>query len=455
MMPSTSCIHELDLATRIRHSIDRPILVLGCISALSVLLFAATVARFGNTAFTTDAHLYYIHAHSWYFDHDIDYANNMAADPTLETRDAYIARRGLHGRVINIFPCGWSLAALPFFALADAATLIHNLCSPTPLPRDGFGGYFRIIIPLGHVMLGLVGLIAAYVLAARHFPRDVATAATALVWIGTNVCYFISVEPTMSHAASLCFVSMTLLLSDTMYRSGWTLRRAAALGGSIGMMCAVRHQDVAWIVVPLILLTLSWKDNLRRPNGHGVIFTLGCVVLSGGLAALCLLPQIMINYSIFGTPTGGAADFVPDWLHPKLIRDLILPPGGLLVLFPLMLVALMGIAQWVYSGGMSRPAAACALGFLACLYINACGVEGTSRRYVCAAPVFILGLCAAWQAMRRHRAVAHLAVCCTLLLVAKNILLMFLVDRGLVDRFLFTSVIQDSTPMLSAMVGSS
>lgn len=456
-MQSTAAIPRTKpLAVRIP-VVDRAILILGCVGLFSILLFAATIARYGHTAFTTDAHLYYVHAHSWYFDHDIHYANNIAADPTFGARDMYLAQRGLGERTINIFPCGWSMATLPFLALADVATVLHNAWSITPLPRDGFSGFYKVIVPLGHFFLGLIGLGASFSLASRYFPRDTAAVATAVVWLGTNVCYFVAIEPTMSHAASLCFVSLTLLITDTIHRSGWTFRRAAALGGSVGLMSAVRHQDVVWAVVPLMLLGPQCLAGMGRPrplNIRNVSMSLSCATMAILFSALFLIPQIVINLAMYGTPMGGAAQFSPDWLHPKFFRDLFMLPGGLFVLFPLTLAAAVGWMPWLRQSGCTWPAAALGIGFLCCLYINACGIEGTARRYVCAAPIFIMGLCAVWPLVSQRRWSKRLAVCGTVALVAKNALLMLMVDRGWVDRFLFTSVIQDSTPLLSAIFGS-
>lgn len=426
---------------------DRATLCFAAMTAAALLLFAATVQRFGQTAFTVDAHLYYIHAHSWYFDGDVSYANNIAADPTFDARDIYLAQRGPGGLPINIFPCGWSIVALPFLALADVTTLTHNLLFAQPLPHDGFTHYYAVIVPLGHTLLGLVGLFAAFTLAARYFPRNLAAAATLVVWIGTNVCYFLSVEPTMSHAASLCFVSLSLLVADSIHRGGWTWCRALALGGSMGMMCAVRHQDAAWIVAPIILLLPQLAGSLKSARSQ-ILF----VPLTAIAFAACLVPQILINLTIHGTPTGGAAQFTPDWLHPKFFRDLALLPGGLFVLFPLTLFAAVGLLTWLRNSQHRHIAVALTAGLLACVYLNACGIEGTSRRYVCAAPVLILGLCALWQTLRPRRWAALLATCCALLLIAKNLLLLLSVDRGWVDRYIFTAVLQDPTPLASALL---
>lgn len=422
----------------------------------AILLFALTLQRFGHTTFTVDAHLYYAHAHSWYFDGDLDYGNNIAADPGLDARDIYLSRRGLNGRVLNIFPCGWSLLALPWVAAADAVTRVHNLVASPPLPRDGFTGFYAVIVPLGHVFAGLVGLWAAFVLAGRYFSRPAAARATALVFLGTNVFYFISVEPAMSHAASLCCVGLTLLAVDTIHRRGWTWRRAAALGAAAGMMCAVRHQDAAWLVVPAVLLGLfpgmTWTsaatdgapDRARMSGTHAV--------LAAGCFAACLVPQVLVNLRTFGTWTGGAAAFTPDWMNPQFGRDLWALPGGLFVFFPLTFAGTAGLLYWVYAAPDRRVAAALSAGLLACVYLNACGIEGTARRYVCTAPALIMGLCAVEEALRRRPRLMRVAACIMGLLIVKNALLLAMTHTGRVDRHLFTSVIREPTPLLSALL---
>ncbi|MBI4716641.1 MAG: hypothetical protein HY763_02460 [Planctomycetes bacterium] len=437
-----------------------------------LLAYAYTTARYGHAASTADAHLYYLHARSWYFDRDCDYTNDLRADPTFRARDYYLAPRSTTGRAVNIFPCGWSIIALPFVALADGFTLAHNTVLSAALPRDGFSFYYRVVVPFGHVCLGIAGLYAAYALTARYFSRTLAAWAVLLVCAGTNVSYFIAVDPTMAHAASMGCVSVTIWLADTIRRQGWTLGRSATLGLAAGLMLAVRFQDVAWLVTPLVLLV-----PMPRRGGHGGarggedgpahdtavalpvrqrLRGAGSAVLGPAvailLAAACLVPQVLVNLQNTGLPGGHLGALSPAWLHPHLIRDFFDARGGLFVLFPLTAACAAGVLAFT-AAQRDRFAGALTLGLVACVYLNACGAEGASRRFTCCLVSFVLGLATVlyWARLRRARAIFVAAM--VSVAVARNITLNVLVDRGVVDRYAFTSVPDAPQAVLGRLAG--
>ncbi|MBU0717693.1 MAG: hypothetical protein KJ749_05540 [Planctomycetes bacterium] len=501
--------------------------ILGIVVLGSLLIYAHTTARYGQALAVADAHLYYTHAHSWYFDGDCDYANNLAANPKLEVRNYYLAQRSPTGRVVNVFPCGWSVVALPFVVLADAVTALHNAVFDADVARDGFTTYYRTIVPLGHVLIGIAGLLAAYAMAARYFSRTIAASAAALVWLGTNVGYFIGIEPTLSHASSLGFVSLMIYAADTIHRAGWSLSRATGLGLSCGMMMAVRHQNFVWLIIPIMLLgapavaaafrrivgasskdayprglkpaarsagtgparrraaryadsnlarrrTARWpKKDLEfgcspKPCGDALfpspltkggyrgvsdrpVRAFALAVLAMGIAAACLVPQVLVNLSTYGTVTSNLAEYAPDWLNPEVGRDLIANPGGLFVMYPLTAVALIGVIGWVWRNRHLPLARAVAVGFVALLYVNACAAGGPSRRYACCLVIWVLGLAAVMQWARRARWRAAVAAVLIGGFCLRNMAMIFLVDRGLLPRHILTAVPLEPPDVLGAM----
>ena len=115
--------------------------ILGGVVLAALAMYAETTARFGHALAVADGHLYYTHAHSWYFDGDCDYRNNIAENEELEVRGYYLRQQSPAGQVVNIFPCGWSIVALPFLAAADGLTVAHNALVKTQIPRNGHSIY--------------------------------------------------------------------------------------------------------------------------------------------------------------------------------------------------------------------------------------------------------------------------------------------------------------------------
>ncbi|MCP4590457.1 MAG: hypothetical protein GY842_06925, partial [bacterium] len=264
-------------------------LILGGMVAVVLLLYAHTLLRYGHAMHTTDGYMYYTHARSWYFDQDCDYENDLRLTPaTFKHNEFYLGWRSPTGKVMNVFPCAWSVIALPFVALADLFTILHNAVWGAELPRDGYSTYYQLVVPLAHVLTGVVGLLLTFALLSWYFSNTIAALATAATWCGTNAAYYISFDPTMPHAASMTFVAGTIWSADTIRREGWSRLRALALGLCCGMMIGVRHHNVTWMVVPLIMLVPDLVRGIRsRRPGAGR--DVGLVILAAGTAFLSLM----------------------------------------------------------------------------------------------------------------------------------------------------------------------
>ncbi len=382
--------------------------ILACLVTGSLLLYAATTIRNGHTFRSSDGYLYYTHARSWYFDGDCDYENDMRLAPGFTAHECFLQRSpGGGGRVRNVMPCAWSVIALPFVAIADLMTMMHNAVLGTGIARDGYTGYYLAVVPLAHVLVGIAGLLITYALVARYFSKTVAAVATVFVWCGTNVIYFVSVEPTMAHAASMAFVTGTIWTADTIHRSGWSWRRALALGLCCGMMGAVRHQNVAWMAVPIVLLAPPMASGVLR-HRPGSCRDAGFAVVGALVAVLCFVPQFIATWVTEGTPVGHIAHWAPCWFEPDIARELFHRSTGLLTSYPLAGVALIGVFAYFYRTRWQVFPLALAAGLAVIFYINSCWwALPSARRYVCCMAVFALGLAMVleWAARSRVRTI--------------------------------------------------
>ena len=427
--------------TRVRvQAVRAEVVILASVVLGTLALYGYTTVRYGHTFFTSDAYLGYTHAHSWYFDGDADYANNMLGAPGFGVADYYAARQSSNGHVIHFWPCGWSIVALPFVALADVATLTHNAIFQSELPRDGFSVYYRAIVPLGHVFLGIAGLLAAYALAARYVDRPRAAVATGIVWLGTNVGYFISVEHTMTHAASMSFVTMMLWVVDTIRISGWNLRRAMGLGVCAGMMMAVRHQNIVWIIVPAaVLLPQIFSRRREETTRSGATSARWEFVLAGvavAVACVCLVPQVLTNLAIEGVVVGAVRTHMPHWSEPRFWTELLDPRLGLLRQYPLAALCVVGLVMAAVVKPPRLMWHAWLGGFALLVYLHACWPYGVghTRRYVCCAGLFVLGLGVVLEWASRHRGRVVFVGMLLVIFCTRNVALQVLVDRQLVAR---------------------
>ncbi len=417
-----------------RIKLSTPHLILLAVASSTILLYSYTTMRYGHTFTTSDGYLYYTHAHSWYFDGDLQFKNNMLAMKGFNASSEYVSLVTDNGHLKNIMPCGWSIVAFPFLVIADIFTALHNTVTAANLPRDGYSNYYAAIVPLAHVIVGLVGLMIVYDLLRRYFTDKISAITTALVYAGTSTIYFVSIEPTMSHASSFAFVSLCVWATDTIHRRGWTLLRACLLGLGVGMMIAMRYYNFVWILIPsVVLIPNFWRQ--KRTKDEQLIPDLLLTLASIAVACLCMFPQIITNLTIEGVLIGGVKKYGPSLTKFDYYSELIGSPSGLFTLYPLAAICLAGLFVSLRQWRISPLGSALLIGFLAHTTIYSLSYcPGYPRRYTACFAAFSFGLATLLTlAQRKPRAFAYtiivVALCCI-----SNLSLIGMVDQGYVPR---------------------
>jgi hypothetical protein len=381
-----------------------------------LLLQVYGLSRYGSAIRLTDEFFYHAHARSWYFDGDCSYENDLLTAPGFKNAGLYVAHRTPTGHVMNHFPTGTAVLTLPFLVLADGVTVIRNTLKEPSLPRDGYSFYYQVFPSLGHVLFGTMGLILCYALSARYFPPLIAAISTLSVWLGTNLFYYIGFEPTHSHAAAFGWLALMLWVVDNTSRRGFSAGRSLVLGISCGMLVVTRPQDLIWCLVPLLVLTRRAIDDVRGAMSAASV--VGHALLAIASAAICYIPQAMVNVALFGSAlkntyaqlTIHGQPVMLHWWDPDLLRPLLNTRTGVVWTTPLMLVGLVGVAGLLAKRSWVPTSIAIAMSVM--YYAVSCiwwTYSGFGNRYLASCSIAAaLGICVVltWASRRRARAVA-------------------------------------------------
>jgi hypothetical protein len=158
-------------------------------------------------------------------------------------------------------------------------------------------------------------------------------------------------------------------------------------------------------------------------------------VLSVFVAAVCFIPQILVNLSHSGTIMGVVTRYTPTWAHPRFSVELFDPPFGLFYFYPLLGVCLLGCLLQAWRRGLRNLPLALFTGFVAYAYVYACSYSpGYPRRYLACFLCFVFGLAAlmTWASRTRWRSMVLGAIVTTLFVY--NIVFLVMVDRGLITH---------------------
>ena len=154
---------------------------------------------------------------------------------------------------------------------------------------------------LASLLLGCVTVMFTYQLARAWLDEATSTAATGAVAFQPM---FLAVSGSLqTDAGSAALGAVILWLGLRLYQSGFTYRRALALGAVIGLG-ALFKLTISFLIGPITLLLLWWAWRRREPLPR----TLGCLALLGLGAALVAGWWYARNQLIYGEPTGLGID---------------------------------------------------------------------------------------------------------------------------------------------------
>lgn len=275
-----------------------------------------------------DASGYYAWAQSLVVDVDLD--------PTNQLGEEDLPRTDVGGRevVVDKYPAGWSLAALPGMALGQAGCAVANRAFGADYALDGLDAPVVRLTWAGVFVWTLLGLLASFSFVRAFTDRHSAAWGCAVAWLGTSAFAYTWKEPMMAHALCLTFVALSYELCRR-----WSVRptRVAALaaGAAAGMLLITRPVNLA-LLVPLVALLWPARSNARPAH----------VAAAGVGIAVPVLAQLLVWRSAYGVwlfdgyaYTGEGFAFAPA----NVLRVLAGSAHGLLFRHPVTLIALIGL----------------------------------------------------------------------------------------------------------------
>jgi hypothetical protein len=377
------------------------------IFCIIIFLIAVPLPRADGQLVGSDGTYYYAYLPTLLLDQDLDFTNQYAKLlPGVSPETTGTTKSGTPA---NKFALGPAILWTPFFLIGHLLAIILNAFGHR-IPLDGTGYVYQVPTLLGSLTYGFAGLLLIYRSCRRFFSKSSSASAAILIWLATNVIYYMVAEPSMSHTCSLFAVALFLELWLA-FRPIPTLFQWLVLGLAGGLVALVRQADATWVALPvvdaLMVFRVDWKTNLRRYLQGFIVF---------GIAALLIfMPQIVIWRTQYGAGVGGGytqGRHAFYWLEPKMLQVLFSMRHGLYLWHPVLLLATIGLVL-LYRKDRCLPFL---LGFFFALQVYLIGswfgwTGGDSfgcRMLLSSLPALALGLAALveWTAGRGASAIA-------------------------------------------------
>lgn len=388
-----------------------------------LLLFVLLLPISTPRIYATDEVQYYAYIRSFYFDGDLDFANEYQhfADEGMKHGDPAIYNALLRprpddpplnpvtGYYRNLAPIGAALLWSPGFVLADVGVRIANAFGAN-IPADGYAKPYIWAVCFSSALYALVGLLLCYRLARRFVSAFPAVLATVCVWLASPLVFYTYIAMPWSHATAFFLFALFLWLwlsgGDEPLRARQAERplwRWVLLGVVGGLMASTREQLGLLMVLPagegIVAYVQRFRsDGTDRWRGVGQLLT-GHVLFLVGLV-LAFVPQLLVYKTLngrFGPSTVVSGKLSAGGFSPHFFDTLFHPQHGAFLWSPVLLIGLVGLIWLVRRDWLL--ATLLLVAFLAQTYIN--GSFGTTwhlsgsfgfRRLIECTPIFILGL---------------------------------------------------------------
>lgn len=286
-----------------------------------------------NGVFAADVKGYYAYLPAFFIYDDIHLLKNEPYHSEQGTMIWYIQDE--HGNRFIKYTCGTAIAYTPFFLIA------HFLAESLGYPANGFSLPYAFALAMSAIFYLLIALIFLSKILLRYFSDHVTAATLLVLFIGTNALHYYTGNMTYSHGYSVAIIAVFLY-----YTIRWIelphWKYALAIGLFGGWMVLIRPVDILF----LLALPLFGLESFSALKGRFQLFLSKWkqVLLMLVMALLIISPQLLYNYTVFGSLiqySYGKEAFY--FANPHIYDSLLSYRNGWLVYSPLMVLSLAGL----------------------------------------------------------------------------------------------------------------
>lgn len=327
------------------------------IFSATVLLWSSANMKWGEGRWSrivkVDGTGYFSYLPAVFVYHDLSFGfhDSIAAKP--DHHEFYFDyRKEYKGKPVNKYYSGTAVLLVPFYLIGQALNYV------TGNSMDGFSVWVLIFTHLGAIFYTLLGMWWLSMALAHYQIKPLVNALVVFaVLFGTNLFYYVSEEPAMSHVFSFAMVSLFVLASRHYFFGAghkWFLLAMIAFG----MVVLIRPVN-GLVLFSLPFLAGDWptfkRVFVRLLNHPGVL--VGGIMVAASIASIQNVIYLIQTGHFFVYSYQGEGFNFTD---PNTLNFLFSYRKGFFLYTPLSFVALGG---WWYLRKQSRFAAWSFVGF--------------------------------------------------------------------------------------------
>lgn len=242
-----------------------------------------------------------------------------------------------NGNTLNIFHIGVAILEAPFYLIADFFAIIFGY------ERDGRSDIYMYFLGIGAAFYLASGMFFLQRFLSAFFEWKVVITSIILVFFGTNLYYYSTIEVGMSHVYSFFLFSVFLFLTQR-FHDKQTYLTAAWIGFVAGIILVIRPNN-GIIVLTLVFYGVNSFKSLREKmiwwlQRYKFVMIMLFLVFFVAFFQMWYWHYVSGRWIMFSYGQLGQQFF---WTKAVMGKVLFSPQNGFLVYAPIMIFALAGL----------------------------------------------------------------------------------------------------------------
>jgi hypothetical protein len=289
-----------------------------------------------NGFFLSDANGYYAYLPATFIYHDWNFSFvDTIHKKYFSSHENFDFRLQQKSSAIDKWYCGTAISIMPFFLIGHALSHFSEESS------DGYTFWYALTINIASIIYCFIGLLALQKILSHYFSRDSMIAMVlALILFSTNLFYYSTSEPLMSHVYSFAFINL-FVLSIINFLGERKKKFIYFSAFFLGMIVLIRPVNgLIVLIVPFIAGSKTVFTQVLR----NLIKSRKAVLVS----LILFISILFIQLIFYKLETGkffvySYGNEKMDLLRPHLFDFLLSYRKGLFVYLPLILFSLLGL----------------------------------------------------------------------------------------------------------------
>ncbi len=289
-----------------------------------------------NALINWDVTSYYSYLPAVFVHHDLkfNFLNNSPIN--YAEKHQFWPETAPNGNKVIKTTMGMSILYLPFFLVAHICAVFHP-----GINANGFSKAYEIGLTFSSVFYLIIGLYFLSKILLRLYNEKNVSILLLLVFFGSNLFYYSTTEPCMSHAYTFSLACILMHLTTKVFEN-LNIKIALLLGLILGLLFLVRPTNILFGLVCFLFNVFSWESFKKRllwslENTKLLVLTILVAI------SICSIQFIYWKWAtgdwIFNSYIGERFYFD----RPRILNFLFSYRKGWLVYSPVFILSFLGI----------------------------------------------------------------------------------------------------------------